>query len=84
MQVYPVKLNLKLPATERLKLQCDDPLSTFAFNFYLRRYDLDMTLYMRIAPELFLKVGGDGIFLWKCLKLLCHIPDFLPNIPGTF
>ena len=38
MQVDPVKLNLKPPGTERLKVQCDDPLSDFAFNFNLRRY----------------------------------------------
>ena len=27
------------------------------------------------------KVGRDGKFRWNCLKLLCHIPDFLPKIP---
>ena len=26
-------------------------------------------------------VGGDGTFLWNCLKFLCHIPDFL--LPGN-
>jgi hypothetical protein len=33
VQVDPMKLNLKPPGTERLKLKCDDPLSIFAFNF---------------------------------------------------
>ena len=38
MQVDPIKPKLKPPGTERLKLQCDDPLLHFAFNFNLRRY----------------------------------------------
>jgi hypothetical protein len=33
-----MKLYLKPPGTERLKLNCDDPLSKFAFDFDLRRY----------------------------------------------
>ena len=39
MQVDPVKLNLKPPGSELLKLKCDDPLSPFAFSFNLRRYN---------------------------------------------
>jgi hypothetical protein len=30
---------LKAPGTTRLKLKYDDPLSNFAFNFNLRRYN---------------------------------------------
>jgi len=33
-----MKLNLKPPGTERLKLECDDALSNFSFNFNLRCY----------------------------------------------
>jgi hypothetical protein len=33
-----MKSKLKPSGTERLKLKCDDPLSTFAFSFNLRRY----------------------------------------------
>ena len=38
MQVDPIKPKLKLPGAKRLKLQRDEPLSNFAFNFNLRRY----------------------------------------------
>ena len=38
MQVDPIKPTLKPPRTKRLKLQHDEPLSSFAFNFNLRRY----------------------------------------------
>ena len=38
MQVDPVKPTLKSPATERLKLEYDEPLSKFAFRVNLRRY----------------------------------------------
>jgi hypothetical protein len=37
VQVDPMKPKLK-PGTKRLKLKCDIMLSTFAFNFNLRRY----------------------------------------------
>ena len=39
MQVDPIRPTLKLPGTKRLKLECDEPLSNFAFNFNLRRYN---------------------------------------------
>jgi hypothetical protein len=38
VQVNPIKPKLKPPGTQRLKLNCDAPLSNFAFNFNLRRY----------------------------------------------
>ena len=44
MQVDPVKPNLKLPGTQRLKLKCDEPLSNIAFKFKLRRYTVDRML----------------------------------------
>ena len=38
MQVDPIKLTLKAPVTKRLDVKCDEPLSSFRFNFNLRRY----------------------------------------------
>jgi hypothetical protein len=38
MQVDPIKPALEAPGTKRLKPKCDQPPSTFAFNFNLRRY----------------------------------------------
>ena len=40
VQVDPIKPALKAPGTMRLKLIYDEPLSTFAFNYNLRRYSL--------------------------------------------
>ena len=37
MQVGPIKPTLKAPGTTRLKLKCDKLLSSFPFNFNLRR-----------------------------------------------
>ena len=39
MQVDHIKPTLKAPEIKRLKLQCDGPLSKFAFSFNLRRYN---------------------------------------------
>jgi len=39
VQVDPFKPPLKPPGTNLLTLKHDDPLSTFAFRFYLRRYN---------------------------------------------
>jgi len=38
VQVDPIKPTLKAPGYERLKLECDILLSTYAFNFNLRHY----------------------------------------------
>ena len=38
MQVDPIKPTLKAPRTKRLKLKYNKLLSSFAFNFNLRRY----------------------------------------------
>ena len=38
VQVDPIKPTLKAPGTQRLKLKYDNPLSSFAFKFNLRRY----------------------------------------------
>jgi len=38
LQVNPIKPTLKAPGTMRLKLNCDELLSSFALNFNLRHY----------------------------------------------
>jgi hypothetical protein len=38
VQVDPIKPQLKLPGTKRLKLKCEEPLSNSVFKFKLRRY----------------------------------------------
>ena len=38
MQVDPIKSKLKAPGTKRLKRNCDEPSSNFAFKLNLRRY----------------------------------------------
>ena len=38
MQIDPIRPKLKLPGTKHLKLEYDGLLSSFAFNFMLRRY----------------------------------------------
>jgi hypothetical protein len=40
VQVEPIKAQLKLPGTKRMKLKCHESLSKFAFNFNLRRYNV--------------------------------------------
>jgi hypothetical protein len=37
VQVDPIKPKVKAPGTKRLKPKCDEPLSSFAFKFNLRR-----------------------------------------------
>jgi len=37
--VDPINPTLKAPGTNRLKLKSDEPLTNFAFNFNLRRYN---------------------------------------------
>ena len=49
VQVDPIKPTLIAPGSERLKLNYDDPLSNFAFNFYLRRYNLGRRYHHLIA-----------------------------------
>ena len=36
-----MKANLKPPGTKRLKLKCDEPLSSFACDFNLHRYTVE-------------------------------------------
>jgi len=39
VQLDPFKPTLKAPEAKRLKLECDDLISSFAFNFKSRRYN---------------------------------------------
>jgi len=39
VQLDPIKFKLKATGTKRLKLKCDEPLSSFALHFNLRRYN---------------------------------------------
>jgi len=38
VQIDPIKPTLKAPGSKRLKLNCDELLSSFAFKFNVRRY----------------------------------------------
>ena len=48
MHVDPMQPKLKAPGTRRLTLNCDEPLSSFAFKFKSRRYIKDKRL-LRMA-----------------------------------
>ena len=53
VQVDPIKPTLKALGTHLLTLKCDEALSTFAFNFNLRRYSLPtLTVRALIAVSL--------------------------------
>ena len=51
VQVAPVKPTSKAPGTKRLKLEYDELLSSFAFNFNLRRYNWVCRWMPRGAPR---------------------------------
>ena len=52
MQVDPIKPTLKTPVTERLNLKHDEPLSSFAFSFNLRRYIEEDREFVRAYYEM--------------------------------
>jgi hypothetical protein len=58
VQVDPIKPALKAAGTKRLKLKYDAPVSSFAFNFNLRRYIWGCT---PTAAEM---CYGDGDVTW--------------------
>jgi len=62
MQVDPIKPTVKVPGTKRLKLICDILLSTSAFKFNLRRYNLEDT------EELVTGVEKHGAGKWTKIK----------------
>jgi hypothetical protein len=55
VQVDPIKSTLKAPITNPLTLKYDEPLSTFAFKFNLRRYNLAL-----LFAFAFLRGGSGG------------------------
>ena len=70
MQVDPIKPTLKAPGTKRLKLQYDEPLSSFAFKFNLRRYNQGFQDVLRIlrGPQCLGRlhwVGRCRLTLWN-------------------
>jgi len=52
-----MKSRLKPPGTKRLKLNCDEPLSTSAFKFNLRQYTVGVARYEEAA----LRLVGRGL-----------------------
>ena len=59
-----MKPTMKAPGSKRLKLRYDGPLSTFAFNFNLRRY-IESMPYPRYAGS----VGDNELNLMGCSDL---------------
>jgi len=51
VQVGPIKSKLKSPGTKRLKLQCDEPLSSFALKFNMRRYSVAFPALRRLDAQ---------------------------------
>jgi hypothetical protein len=60
VQVDPIKPTSKVPGTKRSKLEYDKPLSSFAFNLSLRRYNT-WPYFDATAAK-----GGNHIWLGGC------------------
>ena len=58
VQVDPIKPTLKAPGTNRLKLNCDELLPTFAFKFNLRRYTAVPLALLAVSFACFGYVAG--------------------------
>ena len=75
MQVDPIKPTLEAPGTKHLKLQCDEPFSSFAFKFNMRHnieVDIDdaaQAVTLEVGPDL-----GDFPGFWKSLWV--ELPQF--------
>ena len=65
LQVDPIKPTLKAPGTTRLKLNCDGPLSKFAFHINLRRY----TLAAALVGALFGAAAAVALLLFTATKV---------------
>ena len=63
MLVAPIKTQLKAPGSNRLNLKCDELLSSFGFNFNLRRYPVGPKLRYFDASENLLssQAGSVGV-----------------------
>jgi hypothetical protein len=75
VQVDPMKPTLKAPGTKRLKLEHDVLLSSFAFNFNLRRYT--MVSCCRPAGGLIIT----GRVQQDSLKISCQKPTHFSTFP---
>jgi len=60
VQVDPMKPMLTGPGAKRLKLECDKPVSSFAFKFDWRRYNMAHLLRSRCSPPM---TRGQGLTL---------------------
>ena len=58
MQVDPIKPKLKPPGTKRLKLNCNVLLSSFAFEFNLRRFNKANEYFSNAAKQNHLARGS--------------------------
>jgi hypothetical protein len=58
VQVDPVKLTLKAPGSKRLTLKYDGLISTFAFNFNLRRYSPELRCFC--DEDMLVELAGPG------------------------
>ena len=75
MQVDPEKPKLKSPGIKRSKLKYDEPLSNFAFNFNLRRYNEVDTEVSATLGAMISGPSEDGI--------PAHVRATAHNIPGS-
>ena len=69
MRADPIKIKLKPPGTKRLKLNCDEPLSSVAFNFNLRRYNEGQVHFDDVTVTEAAKAGG---VLRTCTRRTLH------------
>jgi len=60
VQLDPVKPTLKAPGIKRLKLECDELVSTCAFKFKLRRYNKVNQFYTAPTAVRALMKSGDS------------------------
>jgi len=58
VQVAPIKPKFKAPGTKRLKLECDGPLSNFAFELNLRCYIMAKYNHL-ICAQVYGSAGND-------------------------
>jgi serine/threonine protein kinase len=80
-----MKPMLKAPGTKRLKLEYNKLLSSFAFNFNLRRYNVTDKLYvmMEFVPRNLLEIledAGHGLerkHVRHCIFQLCKAITFI-------
>ena len=81
VQVDPIKPTLKAPGTKRLKLNVDEPLSSFALNVNLRRYS-SAASYAAGHREVFkgsLAMGFCDVVDAPCAYLTAGLSHLLPH-----